>query len=500
MMKHFKIKLIFVLTSLVVIIAGASANLPSSVKAQLAGYGGTCANNYSDCETAAGSGFGNFLEDLESGTIPFHGVSATGALGANWSFPLQGVTSRFINSWTEERSVGLCYRKSDGTNGINGIIARLEHKGWDQSYDLESLGLSGNSGTNVAVWARACMFDYYPSQSTDRSWSVWGCCPIGYSYRAAKDQVSPWAAINDGQGAGAMSGCCLNPASGSNSNYWEPRNAAGSRCVDGNGNSIWGRSTATNPRTGQTVPTEIASSNVEGDPGNMIRGAGLGTYLTDTYDFAFAEFVAATGAPKVCGNTGDFDCALVEGSTIASGGNEFDILQGDALRDPANETKSCRRCYVDGEAMLIEDAGPMNGNKRQVVFCQAAAPYYRKEELIGTGDITQGYLLEEGDNRELYRQCFETGGIYTAIGCIDPTPTGIITGLIRIALGVMGGVALLQMIYVGLLYQMGNTEKIKGARDQLIATLTGIALLVFSVLILRILGVNILDILPEGSV
>jgi len=64
----------------------------------------------------------------------------------------------------------------------------------------------------------------------------------------------------------------------------------------------------------------------------------------------------------------------------------------------------------------------------------------------------------------------------------------------------MGGVALLQLILVGLIYQQGKEDKIKEAREKFLATLTGLAVLVFSVLILRVLGVNILDVIPAGTI
>ncbi len=96
--------------------------------------------------------------------------------------------------------------------------------------------------------------------------------------------------------------------------------------------------------------------------------------------------------------------------------------------------------------------------------------------------------------------CIGQGGIWTAIGCIDPSPTGILTGLIRIGYGVMGGVALLQLIFVGLMYQSGDEAKIADARSKLFATLGGVALLTFSVLILRIIGINILDVIPVGGI
>jgi len=89
-------------------------------------------------------------------------------------------------------------------------------------------------------------------------------------------------------------------------------------------------------------------------------------------------------------------------------------------------------------------------------------------------------------------------GTWTAIGCINTTPEGIFVTLVRITLGVMGGVALLRLIYMGYLYQTGDEGKIKQAREGVVSTLVGIIVVVFSVVILRIIGVNVLDVVPSG--
>lgn len=231
-------------------------------------------------------------------------------------------------------------------------------------------------------------------------------------------------------------------------------------------------------------------------------GQGLGTFFQDTILDGSIQPRLRTGptiqgAKSVC--PASAACAITAKDNLdAISSSEF----------TTNASLNCEACYRVGDAIGYSQAPagatddpstPVDESKGFVRYCVGGASVYRDETLIGSPEITGGYLLEEGQNQELYEQCFESGGIYTAIGCVDPSPTGIITGLVRIALGIMGGVALLQMVYVGLLYQQGQTEKIKGARSQLIATLTGIAVLVFSVLILRIIGVNILDVIPNGT-
>lgn len=86
-----------------------------------------------------------------------------------------------------------------------------------------------------------------------------------------------------------------------------------------------------------------------------------------------------------------------------------------------------------------------------------------------------------------------------AFGCIITTPEGVFTALIRISLGVMGGIALVRVTYLGIITAQSKDEgKIAEARKGVIATLSGVAIVILSVLILRVIGVNILDIVPPG--
>jgi hypothetical protein len=167
------------------------------------------------------------------------------------------------------------------------------------------------------------------------------------------------------------------------------------------------------------------------------------------------------------------------------------------LKASGYTTPSCQKCFEPEEAMAIDTTA------RELIVCDPGASdgsNTKRTALINDSiESTLAYLRADTENRPLLQSCLESGGIWIFVGCVDPTPLGIITGVIRIALGVMGGVALLQLIWAGLLYQSGNEKKIADARQKVIATLTGIAVLVFSILILRIIGVNILDVLPANS-
>jgi len=91
----------------------------------------------------------------------------------------------------------------------------------------------------------------------------------------------------------------------------------------------------------------------------------------------------------------------------------------------------------------------------------------------------------------------EKGGMYTGLGCIPLNVQEFISGyLFSIGIGLAGGISLLCIIYSAFMMQtsMGNPEAIKKAQENLTACITGLILIIFSVFILRLIGVNILNI------
>ncbi len=90
-----------------------------------------------------------------------------------------------------------------------------------------------------------------------------------------------------------------------------------------------------------------------------------------------------------------------------------------------------------------------------------------------------------------------TGAIWTELGCIDPSPAGIITRIFQIGIGIMGGVIIIRLIQISLLYLKDDAQSLEEARDMLTSLVMGLILLVGGVVLLQFVGVNILG-LPEG--
>lgn len=234
-------------------------------------------------------------------------------------------------------------------------------------------------------------------------------------------------------------------------------------------------------------------SSTIGAPVQPQLGQGFGSFFNDSLLDGSIQSRLVTGTPfigsvKACPSTAS--CGLTNrdiNSLVSS--NSF----------KTNSTLTCSKCFVEGDVVGYSTDAATGYPDGFVGFCKAGT--LDKKPLIN-GNITDTveYYLADAANQPYLAACKASGGIYTAIGCVDPSPMGLITGLIRITLGVVGGIALLQLIYVGIMYQMGDEAKIKEARSRLIATITGVAVLIFSILILRIIGVNVLDILPAGAI
>jgi hypothetical protein len=91
--------------------------------------------------------------------------------------------------------------------------------------------------------------------------------------------------------------------------------------------------------------------------------------------------------------------------------------------------------------------------------------------------------------------------INTGLGFAISTDVASFTrSLVGIVLSIAGGIAILLIIISGyrLMVSQGNPENIKNAREQLTAAIVGLLFVIFSLVILQVIGVNILG-LPGFS-
>jgi hypothetical protein len=88
-------------------------------------------------------------------------------------------------------------------------------------------------------------------------------------------------------------------------------------------------------------------------------------------------------------------------------------------------------------------------------------------------------------------------GIWTAVGCLPTNPASLLKNYIFIfGVGIAGGIAFLYFIYgcFVILTSGGNPEKMEQAKQIITSAISGLILIIFSVLLLKIIGVDVLGI------
>lgn len=459
-MKKVILILIFLLTFLPVGVVLAQEDTPYIGDVSVAdddllfGFGSSCVPQYGNCS----AGEQNLMESLSNGSISVLGYDIDTTYVMFHIRRLYGI----------EESLNLC---------IPGDVKELiQVRGRNINAFAYGANLShlffnycpGNFKANLA-----------PMSGAGGGWDIRMCCPTGYAGVTLPNTLDFFG--NNYQIAVA---CCLIP-NGSvpgGANYPHHRSGNDAQlCRDVNNN-----------------PLDYSTGNVLGDPSatpaigaNYTGVLGFEVGTDDTQGYSVADFGftgrpstgTRTGAPSVCDNDASNGCA------VDGGGN---IIAARDLETGTNLT--CQKCFSIGEPIKL------NSTKDAVLICDGDNTPLEQPLINGNIQDTLAYLRANAVNKPLLESCLEQGGIYIAIGCVDPSPLGILTGLIRLALGVVGGVALVQIILAGLAYQSGNEESIQKAQARIFGTIGGLAILIFSVLILRIIGVNILDVVPEGFI
>jgi hypothetical protein len=131
-------------------------------------------------------------------------------------------------------------------------------------------------------------------------------------------------------------------------------------------------------------------------------------------------------------------------------------------------------------------------------------------QKIGVGPVSlddQKVLsLAEIQNDKDYAacfNCFKEGGYYSGIGCIYTADwkTLLEKNVFGWGMGLAGIIAIGCITFAAIQFQLsqGDTEKIKKARELMTSCIMGLILIIFSVFILRVIGVDILQLPGLGK-
>lgn len=211
----------------------------------------------------------------------------------------------------------------------------------------------------------------------------------------------------------------------------------------------------------------------------------LGNRCCQTYDSDIKAAIEGTEAEL------KFGCFLFEGlcvsngikgilNIVTGGGNEYSKKTINFLYK--YDQMFQRQCY-SGEAKYSSAGGTLSctcvprGDKGQ--FCEQ-------------------YLQHSPREKDDCNKCIhDTKGVWTAIGCVETSFERFIgQTVLSVMLGLGGVISLVCIIYAAITIQTsrGDAEKIKTARERLTSCIVGLIMIIFSIFILRVIGVDLLGI------
>lgn len=269
----------------------------------------------------------------------------------------------------------------------------------------------------------------------------WGPPPADYNYAcgicpySCSTSCSGTSLVNYQCGGSAGSGVCCQPAGGGDVCKYS--------CVDNgtcDGNTVPG--TCTNSTTQQCCH-RTSTCSLDGDPCQYAGdccNSGLGASCVN-------------GRCLICAHSGE-TCGGSKGCCQSSGSCTAGVCKTVLYNDPNNQYSNAAPPPLPCDASYVDAT---TGNCKKVA---------------------------------------------TGLGFSIKTDVGsFITSLLGVILSISGGIAVLLIIISGyrLMISQGNPEKIQAAREQLTAAIVGLLFIIFSLVIIQVLGYDILHIPGFGQ-
>lgn len=131
--------------------------------------------------------------------------------------------------------------------------------------------------------------------------------------------------------------------------------------------------------------------------------------------------------------------------------------------------------------------------------CDARQSTGETHDFTGTGtQLTTQNNPAAGTGNNFNPFCNGTSGVNTALGCISTNPNDFITTFLGFGVGIAGGIAFLLILFGGfqILTSAGNPEQMNAGKELISSAIAGLLLIIFSIFLLKVIGVNILG-LPD---
>ena len=152
-------------------------------------------------------------------------------------------------------------------------------------------------------------------------------------------------------------------------------------------------------------------------------------------------------------------------------------------RSPENTCEKDSDCKESNQ--ICDNAGPFTAKRCKVGSREGSFFNKCTEQQIREGKCTgaSGVPCPNGQ-----------AGINTALGCLNPEPSALVQSILKFSVGVGGGIAFLLMIFGAfqMITSAGSAEALKAGQERFYSAIIGLLFLIFSVLLLKIIGVDIL--------
>lgn len=118
------------------------------------------------------------------------------------------------------------------------------------------------------------------------------------------------------------------------------------------------------------------------------------------------------------------------------------------------------------------------------------------------GDANTHNICQYANNDSQCIDCVQNRkGAWTAIGCVSTDPAKFVSVFLNFGIGIAGGLAFLLILFGGfqVMTSAGNPEKLNAGRELVTSAVAGLLLIIFSLFILRVIGVDIFGIPGFGK-
>lgn len=136
---------------------------------------------------------------------------------------------------------------------------------------------------------------------------------------------------------------------------------------------------------------------------------------------------------------------------------------------------------------------------RTIDLCEERSASTIDEDFTPIGDFEFCQQVPSGSQRSNCEACYQQAGesegrVYTAVGCIRTGGQGLTEDLVRLLMGISGGISLLSILAGAFLYttSQGDSSKLKEAKTLITAAISGLFFIIFSIFLLQFFGVTIL--------